>query len=97
MLKSRALQLCKEYFEAETVRAFDKKKFGKFTTDLDKALPQQHMMVIYKTLNREETNILVQLRTNHTCLNAALERCKVVRSAECACGKTRETIKHFLF
>ena len=97
MLKSRALFYCKAHFKAEAVRAFDKKRFGKFTTDLDKALPRQHMMAIYKTLNREEANIVVQLRTNHTCLNAALERIKVVPSADCECGRTRETVKHFLF
>ena len=36
MLRPRATQRCKEYFQAEAIQAFDKKRFGKFTTDLDR-------------------------------------------------------------
>lgn len=96
MLRSRAIQRCKEYFHAEMLQTFDKKKVGRFTTELDKALPQQHMRAIYKTLSREETNIVVQLRTDHTHLNTTLAQIRIAPSAECECGNERETIKHFL-
>ena len=69
---------------------------GKYTYDMDKALPGKHTMRIYGTLTREEASILTQVRTGHTYLNAYLKRVGKIDSARCACGEDNETVKHVI-
>jgi len=96
-LKSRALQLSRDWIKAERVRRFDKLQVGKFTCKIDKALPNEHMTKVYNSLSREEAGILSQLRTDHTPLNSNLARIGAEESANCTCGTVVESIQHFLF
>jgi len=96
-LKSRALQLSREWIKSERIKRFDKLQVGKFTRKIDKALPKEHMTQVYNTLNREEAGILSQLRTGHTPLNDSLARIRVENSAMCICNTGIETVQHFLF
>ena len=79
------------------MRRFDKLQVGKFTRNIDKALPRKHMIQVYNSLSREEAGILSQLRTGHTPLNDSLARIRVEDSAACTCGAKVESIQHFLF
>ena len=96
-LKSRALQLSRDWIKAERVRRFDKLQVGKFTRKIDKALPNEHMTKVYNSLSREEAGILSQLRTDHTPLNSNLARIGAKESANCICGPIVESTQHFLF
>jgi hypothetical protein len=96
-LKSKALQLSREWIEAERVRRFDKLQVGKFTRKIDKALLNEHMTKVYNSLSREEAGILSQLRTDHTPLNSNLARIGAEESANCTCGTVVESTQHFLF
>jgi hypothetical protein len=96
-LKSRALQLSRDWIKAERVRHFDKLQVGKFTCKIDKALPNEHMTKVYNSLSREEAGILSQLRTDHTLLNSNLAYIGAEESANCTCGTVVESIQHFLF
>ena len=96
-MKSRALQLSRDWIKAERVRRFDKLQVGKFTRKIDKALPNEHMTKVYNSLSREEAGILSQLRTDHTPLNSNLARIGAEESANCICGPIVESTQHFLF
>src|SRR6202035_1286767 len=60
MLKSRALQIGRDWIKAERIRYFDKLQVGKFTCTIDKALPREHMTQVYNIFTREEAGILSQ-------------------------------------
>ena len=47
-------------------------KFGKYTRNLDHAVPGKHTKVLYNRLNRQEAEILCQVRTDKSRLNASL-------------------------
>ncbi|KFZ21110.1 hypothetical protein V502_02940 [Pseudogymnoascus sp. VKM F-4520 (FW-2644)] len=68
-LKSRTLQAGRQLVQGQTMDKFDSMRFGRFTRNLDKALPGTHMRAIYDQLKAPEARILVQLRTNHSLLN----------------------------
>lgn len=70
---------------------------GKYSRDMDIALPGKHTRTLYDSLNRREASVLAQLRTGMARLNGYLHRIKAVDSDQCACGQAIETIKHFLF
>jgi ribonuclease HI len=70
---------------------------GRYTREMDTALPGKHTRTIYDALKRREANILAQLRTGMSRLNGYLHRIGVVESDQCACGQATETVKHFLF
>jgi hypothetical protein len=96
-LKSKALQLSRDWIKAERVRRFDKLQVGKFTRKIDKALPNEHTTQVYNSLGREEAGNLSQLRTGHTPLNSNLTRIWAEESVNCTCGTVVESIQHFLF
>ena len=96
-LKSRALQIGREWIKAEKTRRFDQLQVGKFTRTIDKALPREHMTLVYNALHREEAKILSQLRTGHTPLNDNLARIGAEQSANCVCRMGVESVQHFLF
>lgn len=48
-------------------------------------------------MSGEDTQILVQLRTNYIGLNSYKWRVKLQESARCECGAEQETVQHFLF
>jgi hypothetical protein len=70
---------------------------GKYSKEVDTALPGQHTRRLYDKLNRPEANTLAQLRTGMARLNSYLHRIGAVDSAQCPCGHAVETVKHFLF
>jgi hypothetical protein len=69
---------------------------GKFTRNLDQALPGKHTKQLYDKLKREESSILAQLRTGKCRLNHYLASIKQCESPACECGAPKETIHHFL-
>lgn len=67
-----------------------------YTQRIDKAILQGHMVQVYNTITREETQILVRLPTNHVGLNRYKWRVKLQDSARCECGAEEEMVQHFL-
>jgi hypothetical protein len=67
-----------------------------YTQRIDKAILQGHVVQVYNTMSREDTQILVQLRTNHIGLNRYKWRVKLQESASCECRAEQETVQHFL-
>ena len=70
---------------------------GKFSKEMDAALPGKHTRNLYDELKRSEASILAQLRTGMALLNGYLHRIGVVESNKCSCGIGKETVKHFIF
>ena len=70
---------------------------GKFSRELDTALPGKHTRTLYDGLKRKEAKVLAQLRTGMSHLNEYLYRIGAAESEICACGQAKETVKHFLF
>jgi len=70
---------------------------GKYSRDLDTALPGKHTRILYDGLKRREASVLAQLRTGMARLNGYLHRIGAAESDQCQCGQARETVKHFLF
>ena len=70
---------------------------GKYSREVDVALPGKHTTKLYNQLKRDEASILAQLRTGATRLNSYLHKIGRAESDLCPCGSTSETIKHFLF
>ena len=70
---------------------------GKFSKELDKALPGTHTRILYDGLKKKEAKVLAQLRTGMSHLNDYLYRIGIAESDQCACGQAKETVKHFLF
>ncbi|KFZ13393.1 hypothetical protein V501_03724 [Pseudogymnoascus sp. VKM F-4519 (FW-2642)] len=96
-LEPRTLQAGRQLVQGQAIDNFDSMRFGRFTRNLDKALPGTHMRAIYKQLQVSEARIFVQLRTNHTPLNEYLHRIGVRDSGTCSCGTAVETAQHFPF
>jgi hypothetical protein len=61
------------------------------------ALPGRHTRILYDALGREKAGVLAQLRTGMARLNGYLHQIGVIESDQCACGRARETVGHFLF
>ncbi len=72
-------------------------KVEKYSKQVDAALPGKHTLTLYDNLKRDEARVLAQLRTGMARLNGYLHQIGKAETYECACGQTRETIKHFLF
>jgi ribonuclease HI len=68
---------------------------GRFTKDLDGAIPQKHTKRLYDNLTRADASILSQLRTNKSRLNASLAPIGAAECETCECGQV-ETTRHFL-
>ena len=72
-------------------------RIGRYSKEVDTALPGRHTRIIYDNLNRNDARILVQLRTGMIRLNSYLFKIKAADTDICPCGITSETPKHFLF
>jgi hypothetical protein len=70
---------------------------GKYSREIDTALPGKHTRTLYDGLKRREASVLAQLRTGMAQLNGYLHQIGASESDLCICGQARETIKHFLF
>ena len=70
---------------------------GTFSRNLDSALPGPQVRLLYDSLRRPEAAILAQLRTGRSRLNTYLHKIQAAESDQCQCGKSSETVKHFLF
>jgi hypothetical protein len=55
------------------------------------------MDMLYNRLTRRKASVLAQLRTGMAKLNVYLYRIEAAPSDQCACGKSRETVDHFIF
>ena len=72
-------------------------RVGKYSREVDAALPGKHTRTLYDTLKRIEARTLAQLRTGMARLNGYLHQIGAAESDQCECGQARETVKHFLF
>jgi hypothetical protein len=70
---------------------------GKYSREMDSALPGQHTRKIYDALNRREASVLAQLRTGMAGLNGYLHRIGATESDQCDCGQAKKSVQHFLF
>lgn len=80
----------------ERRRQFDARRGGRYTKQVDQALPGIHTRKVYDNLNRDEAQILVQLRTGENRLNKALHGIKAVDSDSCERCHRPETVRQFL-
>jgi ribonuclease HI len=70
---------------------------GKYSKEVDAALPGKHTRTLYDSLKRREASVLAKLRTGMARLNGYLHQIGASESDLCICGQGRETVKHFLF
>ena len=70
---------------------------GRFTRQLDVALPGPHTRTIYDTVGRKGASVLAQLRTGMARLNGYLHRIGATESDRCVCDYEKKTVEHFLF
>ena len=73
------------------------KGVGKYTTEMDKALPGKHVKQLYDNFKRPRAQILAQLCTGMVRLNEYLYKIGVAETDRCTCGQATESVKHFLF
>ena len=59
---------------------------GKFSKELDIALPGTHTRILYDGFKKKEAQVLAQLRTGMSYLNDYLYRIGAAESDQCACG-----------
>ena len=74
-----------------------KPQLGRFTHNLDKALPGKHTLELYNGKSHVEAATLCQLRSGMCKLNKYLARIGVIDTDTCSCGRERESVDHFLF
>jgi hypothetical protein len=70
---------------------------GGYSKQLDKALSGKHTRILYDSLKRRESDILVQRRTGMAGVNKYLHRIGATETDTCDCGQEEETVDHFLF
>ena len=93
-LKSAILRRAKEDLYKQEPRVL--RSIGRFTWELDQALPGKHTKLIYNNLNRRDASLLAQVRTAKCRLNDYLAKIGAVETNMCVqCGKP-ETVKHYL-
>lgn len=68
---------------------------GRFTRELDQALPGKHTRVLYDRLSRGQVAVFSQLRTGKNRLKYYLAKERVIESGECECERESETVSHF--
>lgn len=91
------MRIGREAITAEGIVIYQRKTYQDCLSRLDKALPYNHIVCQYNTMIREETRILVQLRTNHVGLNSYLHKMHGADLPRCECGAEQETVALFLF
>lgn len=69
---------------------------GKYSKQVDKALPGKHTRELYDQLSRRESDILIQPRTGMARLNGFLHRVGAADSSLCECGQAPETVERTL-
>jgi hypothetical protein len=69
---------------------------GRHVKRLDAALPGKHTRQLYDRLSWKEARVQVQLRTWTARLNGYRYRINVAETDQCARGRARETVEHFL-
>lgn len=62
---------------------FERSPGGRYTKQIDRALPGKHTRKLYDKLKRDEAQILAQLRTGKNRLNSGLYTIKAVDSDQC--------------
>jgi hypothetical protein len=70
---------------------------GKYTREMDTALPGKHTRSLYDGFKRIEASVLAQLRTGMARLNGYLYQIGALESDLCDCRQAKETVEHFLF
>lgn len=63
---------------------------------IDPTLPSNKFLKLAGTLPKQQTSLLIQLRSGHAPLNKHLFRLGKADSARCSCGTDDETVIHFL-
>ncbi|KAJ5569007.1 hypothetical protein N7450_011493 [Penicillium hetheringtonii] len=79
---------------------FESMRGGRWSRNLDAALPGKHTNFLYDNLSRRQAALLIQLRTGHARLNRYLQRMGHLENNTCGCGTDSddgETVEHFLF
>ena len=80
----------------ERRRHFETRPGGRYTKQMDRALPGSHTRRLYDNRSRDEAQILAQLRTGKSRLNSALHDIKAVDSDRCERCHRPESVRHFL-
>lgn len=69
---------------------------GRFTGELDHALPGKHTKKLYDRLSRGQAVVLSQLRTEKNQPNYYLAKAKITESETCECKREPETVGHIM-
>lgn len=95
-MKSKVLKGVISKFEHERQKFATTTRTGRFTRELDHALPGKHTKNLYDTLTRDQAAVLSQLRTGKNKPNYYLAKAKMVESETCECKREPETVSHFM-
>lgn len=69
---------------------------GRFTRELDQALPGNHTRILYNSLSFADAQMLAQLRSGRCRLNYYLNKINATDSPNCNQCNEPETVEHFL-
>jgi hypothetical protein len=95
-LRASALRLARVNTIQRRKNNFQLWTTGRFTRQLDSALPGPHTRVLYDSLDREKASILAQLRMGHARLNGYLHRIGKADTDVYEFGVECETVSQFL-
>lgn len=93
LVASHALGTMKGLSHKHWAEAYAAAKGGKYTRDLDRALPGRHTKALYDQLTRLRAAILAQMRTGKCRLKSYLHAVQAADSIRCECGQ-KGTVKH---
>lgn len=92
---AQAVSKVKNLGQDHWTKVYAMAKGGKYTRDLDRALPGRHTRTLYDQLTRPKATILSQMRTGKCKLKSYLYAIQAEDSDLCECGQ-KETVKHVL-
>ena len=96
-LRSSTWRWRHDALQQDRAQQFRQTTSGRYTRELDAALPGKHVKRLYDQLPRTQASILAQLQTGHARVNTFLYRIGKIASNECECLEMSETVEHFLF
>ena len=84
------------YLNTEYKIAFHVFTGGKYTRQINQALPQRHTRMLYNRINKQKAAILCQLQTGKCQLNTYLSRIRAADNDQCKC-RAMDSPSHLLF
>jgi hypothetical protein len=95
--KAAAKQAYNSKLKARAAKHWKRSSRYSYMSKIDKSLPSNKFIKLTAKLSRNQTSMLLQLRTGHAPLNKHLHRIGSIESPTCpACEMEDETVHHFI-